>query len=95
MADSMIAESAAGAAASTIADLHRYRRAGAATVGWLPSGRLLRGAHCRLTPVAVTLGSRPLCTASGDRIDGERVIAIVAKRSPAGIGRRSGCNSRP
>src|SRR5450755_1038942 len=36
----LLAESAAGAAASTIADLHRYRRAGAATVGWLPSGSL-------------------------------------------------------
>jgi hypothetical protein len=43
------AECGAGAAASTIADLHRYRRAGAATVRLLPSRSVVRCAHCRLT----------------------------------------------
>jgi hypothetical protein len=39
------------------------------------------------TPIAVTRGSRPLCAASGDLIDGERLIALsgeaLIRRWPA------------
>ena len=57
--DALVAESAAGAPAITIADLHRYRRAGAATVRRLLSGSLPRGAHCRLTPDAAVRAVPP------------------------------------
>ena len=40
-------------------------------------GRSANARDC-LTPVAVTRGSRPLRTASGDGIDRDHVIAVVA-----------------
>jgi hypothetical protein len=63
-----LADSRAGAAASTIADLHRYRWTCAPMVRRLPSGRLLRGVRCRALRTLELLGITP----------GQRVVVMGA-----------------